>query len=488
MVVTVNFRSCLRLFRIVLILLSISVAHSANRVALVVGNDDYQNVTPLQNAVHDAKTIADTLSTLNFDVLLVTDAGRREFNKQFQLFVSKIGPGDVAMLYYAGHSIEISGQNFLLPVDVPPAQLGQEGFLKSESISLQNILLRLRELKAQLNIVVLDACRDNPFATANGRGVGGTRGLAAVNPPKGTFILYSADAGESALDRLGEDDQSKNSIFTRTLVPFMLQPGINLPDMARRVRTTVNSLAKTVSHEQTPAYYDAMFGDFYFSEATETENTNESVEQQSAYAGNALSFHEQVELEYWNSVAESQDIDEIQSYIDKYPTGNFIDLAQIRIARLKPIEKKNTVNESSKSNKTAEPELEADSKPKDQITDNEPTQSDSNQFLTQQQMIEQVVGHTYRGISALDDQTLYYETLTVSGGDKESGVIKGVWGRDKEKYSGEWTVKKDGQICFTYGEGDPSNGCWLVRIVADKMLFYIKGEDKPDGKPVTLLP
>ena len=163
----------------------------------MVGNDNYQNVVSLKKAVNDANTISKTLTQLGFTVILATDTTRRGFNQKLQEFTSRIEAGDVAMLYYEGHSIEISGQNFLLPVDIPKAEPGQEDFVRSESVGLQTVLARLRTKKAKLNIVVLDACRNNPFATSGSRGIGGTRGLAGITAPQGTFILYSADAGEA---------------------------------------------------------------------------------------------------------------------------------------------------------------------------------------------------------------------------------------------------------------------------------------------------
>ena len=226
-------------------------AWGANKIALVIGNDDYQHVVKLQKAVNDAETISDTLTRLGFEVILATDVSRRGFNQKFQEFASRIEAGDIAMIYYAGHSIEIQGQNFLLPVDIPEAEPGQEGFIRSESVGLQRILSDLKSKKARLNILVLDACRNNPFARSGNRGIGGTRGLAAINPPQGTFILYSADAGEAALDRLSETDDNPNSVFTRILVPMLQQPQMNLPVIAREVRKSVSKLAKTVSHNQT---------------------------------------------------------------------------------------------------------------------------------------------------------------------------------------------------------------------------------------------
>ena len=113
---------------------------------------------------------------------------------------------------------------------------------------------------------MIDACRDNPFAIKTGRSVGGARGLALVVPPQGTFIMYSAGAGEAALDRLSDADPEPNSVFTRTFVPLLTQGGLNLPELARETRRRVHDLAASAGHSQTPAYYDEVLGDFSFGE------------------------------------------------------------------------------------------------------------------------------------------------------------------------------------------------------------------------------
>ena len=241
-----------------------SPAHAAKRVALVIGNNAYDNVTPLLKAVNDAQAMSQALEETGFQVTKVLDASRRTLNRAVQGFVNKIDAGDVAMVFYAGHGVEIRGENFLLPTDVPNAAPGQEDFVTGEAISLNSILDRLKRKQAQLNIVILDACRNNPFQKSSGRSLGASRGLARVNAPKGTFVMYSADTGEEALDRLDDSDPDPNSVFTRTLIPMLKQPGVNLVTLARETRRRVRTLARKVSHEQTPAYYDAVLGDFSF--------------------------------------------------------------------------------------------------------------------------------------------------------------------------------------------------------------------------------
>ena len=190
----------------------------------------------LQKAAADARTMAASLSKLGFAVNSGVNISRTETNGKLQDFLNRIEPGDVALFYFAGHGVEIAGANYLLPIDIPEATPGNEEFLKSEAISLSAVLDGLRDRKAQVNILVIDACRDNPFAIKTGRSVGGTRGLALVVPPQGTFIMYSAGAGEAALDRLSDADPEPNSVFTRTFVPLLAQGALNLPELARETR------------------------------------------------------------------------------------------------------------------------------------------------------------------------------------------------------------------------------------------------------------
>lgn len=164
-------------------------------------------------------------------------------------------------MFFAGHGVEIGGLNFLLPADVPRVASGEEEVLKASGLSLSSFLDQARERKPQTMLYVVDACRDNPFVNANGRSIGGTRGLTLVEPPSGTFVMFSAGAGETALDRLSDDDPNPNSVYTRTLLPRLKAPG-RIGDIARDVRRDVRELASHVNHLQTPAFYDEVIGDF----------------------------------------------------------------------------------------------------------------------------------------------------------------------------------------------------------------------------------
>jgi uncharacterized caspase-like protein len=240
-------------------------AFAQKRVALVIGIDRYDNLesrSQLKKARGDAKSVAETLRTLDFEVIHKDDVTRTAFNEHWQDFLNQLSPGDTAAFYFAGHGVEFGGRNYLLPRDVPSIKPGRDELLKRESLSLQEFLTDLREKGTRLNLVILDACRDNPFDQAPGRSVGSTRGLVMTEPPEGTFIMYSAGVGESALDRLDNSDANPNSVYTRQLLPLLKTPGLSLTDVAEHVRVNVRALAAAAKepHKQTPAYYNQVLG------------------------------------------------------------------------------------------------------------------------------------------------------------------------------------------------------------------------------------
>ncbi len=240
------------------------VANAEKRLALVIGNDSYAEVNSLQKARADATAVTDALKTKGFTVTTVLDAERREMNKKISEFTGQLEPGDTAMVFYAGHGVEIDGENYLLPTDIAAPASGEKDFIKSESIALSSLLDRIRATGARTTLAIIDACRDNPFKGSSGRSIGGTRGLGRINAPEGTFVIFSAGAGQTALDRLSDEDSAKNSVFTRMLLPRLQTPGIELREMMSGLRRDVRDLARTVGHEQFPAYYDELLGQFFF--------------------------------------------------------------------------------------------------------------------------------------------------------------------------------------------------------------------------------
>lgn len=254
-------------------------AQAARSLAFVAGTDEYKNLdgsAQLRRAINDSRSVARALSGLGYAVTAKENLDRRGFNDAWQEFLDKISAGDVAFFYFSGHGIEIEGLNFLLPSDVPAISYGRQEQIKRESISVSELLLDLKKKKPKVVVLVLDACRDNPLIPTEYRSAARKSGLAGVEAPEGTFIMYSAGTGETALDRLpGKRDDDPNSVYTRALLP-LLSSGIGLAEMARQLRQQVSESARTVGHLQRPAYYDGLIGRFCISQCAEPVETLET--------------------------------------------------------------------------------------------------------------------------------------------------------------------------------------------------------------------
>ena len=246
-------------------------AAAEKRIALSIGNDLYPNLGPdrqLKKAVNDAGTIADSLKALGFEVIVGTNLGRQAMIDKLAEFTARLQPGDTAAVFFAGHGVAISGVNYLIPSDVPAVTEGAEARVRGASIAEPDLIAELQAKSVRVALLVIDACRDNPFPRAAGRSIGNTRGLADAKPARGIFTLYSAGIGQTALDRLSGNDPAHNSVFTRVFAEQMKRPELHLGDLAVEVRERVAELAlkatdgggQPAPHEQTPAYYDQTLG------------------------------------------------------------------------------------------------------------------------------------------------------------------------------------------------------------------------------------
>lgn len=218
------------------------------RVALVIGNGDYQAATKLINPVNDAADIGEVLAGLGFDVEVRIDADLDTMEKAVLRFGNKLaGSTDsVGFFYYAGHGVQSNGENYLIPVD---ARLSAESMLRIRAIPLQFVLDSIGEAGNKLNIIVLDACRDNPFSWARSS----ARGLAVVGiQPAASIVVYSTSAGKVAQDGTG-----RNGTFTEELLRHLPTPGLDIMEVLRRTGQDVQ--AKTAS-AQIPAIYSQFFG------------------------------------------------------------------------------------------------------------------------------------------------------------------------------------------------------------------------------------
>lgn len=242
-----------------------SAARAEARVALVIGNNDYPTLGAdhqLTKAVNDAQAVGDALEKDGFRVLRGSNLNRAQMVDKLSEMSALLQPGDTALFFFAGHGVALDGGNYLLPSDVPQAQIGQATRIANQSLAETDVIASLKERGARVVMLILDACRDNPFKQPGVRSVGLERGFARMPEASGVFSLYSAGFGQSALDRLSDQDTDPNSVFTRVLVPRLTRPGLNIDDLAYEVREAVASLAASTPdrHQQVPAAYDQIVG------------------------------------------------------------------------------------------------------------------------------------------------------------------------------------------------------------------------------------
>ncbi|RYH10071.1 caspase family protein [Tropicimonas sp. IMCC6043] len=235
---------------------------AARNLALIVGNDSYQNVSKLQKARGDAQGYADFFTARGYDVFLHLDLDGRGMTEAVARFLDAIAPGDTVLFVFSGHGWSNGRENFLVPVDIRDS--GSETLIQRESFPLKNgvngIIDEIAARGPALTVAVIDACRNNPFAFDSGtRSSGLARGLVRIRPPTGTFIAYSAGEGQTALDRLSDSDGEAHSVFTRVFLKELARSN-ELQTAFKATQASVNELARSVGHQQRPAYYDEVIG------------------------------------------------------------------------------------------------------------------------------------------------------------------------------------------------------------------------------------
>ena len=259
------------LFRLVCFaaLIFTGLAHAEqHRAALVIGNGNYPS-SPLANPVNDALDVAAQLQKLGFDVTQVTDASQRDMTRAITAFGSKLKPDSVALFYYAGHGIQAKGKNYLLPVD---ASVQNEASLRSEGVDVDAVLEQIAATGSQVNIVILDACRNNPFERKFRSA--GSGGLAQIDAPKGTLIAYATAPGKTAADGSG-----KNGLYTSQLLRALQQPGARVEEVFKKVRIEV---ARSSNDAQIPWESSSLTGDFFFLPPHSQADVTRLLEQASA--------------------------------------------------------------------------------------------------------------------------------------------------------------------------------------------------------------
>jgi len=226
--------------------LKLSKMHEEQRIALIIGTNSYTSFSPLKNPINDARAMKRSLEKKQFKTLYAEDISKREFKKMVKKFHKELLKGGTGLFFFAGHGIQVEGRNYLIASD---SEIEAKEDVEFEAISLDFISSKMKSAKNRLNIVILDACRNDPFS----RGAGG--GLAPLQNARGMFVSYATEAGSVAQDGAG-----KNGVFTQALIKYIDEP-IPIEQMFKKVRQEVFT---RTDEKQYPGVMNNLLGDFFF--------------------------------------------------------------------------------------------------------------------------------------------------------------------------------------------------------------------------------
>jgi hypothetical protein len=279
------------------------------RIALVIGNSSYREV-PLRNPVNDVRAMAKTLRELGFTVLAHENANKRTMETAIIEFGRRLAEGGVGFFYYAGHGLQVRGHNYLVPID---AEIDSEAITRVAAVDVDLLLEQMAEAKNRVNIVILDACRNNPFER---RLRGASRGLAAVDAARGTLVAYATAPGSVAADGDGA-----NGLYTEELLQALRVPGLKVEEVFKRVRVGVAERSKGA---QTPWESSSLTGDLV---VNVTVNVTTAAVPAPAPSADR-------EALFWSSIKDGTDPAGFEAYLKQYPSGTFAALARQRLAGL----------------------------------------------------------------------------------------------------------------------------------------------------------
>jgi uncharacterized caspase-like protein len=290
------------------------------RVALVIGNSAYENVTPLPNPANDAKAIGQFLNSAGFEVILATDLDHDEMIQVLQDFSAKIaerGPNTVAFVYYAGHGLQIAGDNYLVPVD---AKIASEADVSNAAVRLVDVMATLQAVPSRMRVAVIDACRNNPFSSLKDTG----RGLAIVDAPNGSIVAYSTAPGTEAFDGEG-----RNSPYTSAFLRLGNERNLPIEQFFKKVRLIVNDVTEG---KQTPWESSSLTSDFYFfgdTAVAAAQTIDPATKQANASANRpvqvAQSMRTRAPRDAYNMAIAEGSVEYYQEFVRIYPYDPFAD-------------------------------------------------------------------------------------------------------------------------------------------------------------------
>jgi uncharacterized caspase-like protein len=289
------------------------------RVALVIGNAAY-DMAPLRNPVNDARAMAATLRTLGFAVTALENAALTDMKRAIDNFGDSLrSGGGVGLFYFSGHGIQINGRNFIIPVGV---RVKGERDVEYESVDVGRVLGKMEDAGNRMNLVILDACRDNPFARSFRSAASG---LATMDAASGTFVAYATAPGRTA-----DDGAGANGLYTEQLIRYMRTPGLKVEDVFKRVRIDVE---KSSGGKQVPWESSSLKGDFYFSGSPVEAALPTPPSSPAKPGGPARTIDEEEAL--WKVIESSTNPVDFEEYLAAFPAGRFVVAARVKLRQLR---------------------------------------------------------------------------------------------------------------------------------------------------------
>jgi hypothetical protein len=336
-------------------LCSLSIFASEKRIALVIGNSEYKNMSPLRNPTNDASDISKKLLSFGFQVDTLLNVNYKQMKQAITRFGKKLRQENtVGLFFFAGHGLQVNNFNYLVPIG---AGIEDEADVEFEAINANRVLSKMTLAGNRLNLMILDACRNNPLS----RGFrSASRGLSLMKPASGSLILYATEPGSVAADGIG-----KNGLFTEKLLDSMDKNGLKIEEVFKQTAIRVSEAS---GKKQIPWAEGIILGDFYFNKNKSFPvNINPS---KSKLNKNLISKETKVqpyttENLFWSSLGKSPNIDDYKSYLEIYPRGHFSNLAKSKIKQLSKANSlhklttvKNTASQDPSIKKAPIPKLE----------------------------------------------------------------------------------------------------------------------------------
>jgi hypothetical protein len=314
-----------------------SLVAKQNRVALVIGNASYKDA-PLDNPRNDATDMANKLKKFGFEVEKLIDANERSMKRAINRFGKKLQQKNtVGLFYFAGHGVQVKGNNYLLPIG---ADINSEADVEFEAVNAARVLSQMSLADNGLNMLILDACRNNPYARSFRSS---TRGLARMEAPSGSLILYATSPGNVAADGTG-----RNGLFTEKLMKSMDKQGLKIEDVFKQ---TAIAVSQASGKQQVPYIEGVILGNFYFQGDVTISKPNIVT----VPAPKPINYSRSTENLFWESVQEDPSKEMYEAYLKEYPTGYYARIAKIKLKRYTAKPTKTYTSKSSTATKTTTP-------------------------------------------------------------------------------------------------------------------------------------